>query len=452
MKVRKQYLLALLPTLLLVASSINAQTINTFAGNAKTGSGFLGDGGQAAAALFNNPAAVALDKAGNLFITDFHNNVVRKVSATGIITTIAGNHTVGYSGDGGPATAAQLNGPWGIATDASGNVYISDKENHAIRKINSAGIITTIAGNGKPGYSGDKGAATAALLNHPLGLAIDNSSNIYVADNSNTAVRKINSAGIITTFAGNHIAGYSGDGGPATAACFKNIRYVACDGNNNVFISDTWNSVIRKVNPAGIVSTIAGNYTMKYNGDGGPATAAAIYFPVGITVASDGNLYVADNHNHVIRKIDNQAYISTVVGNGTRGASGDGGPATAAQLTNPTSIVIDATGKLYVVEFAKNDIRVINMPTDIKPLTTTNNSLTVYPNPSHGAFTVALPEYKTPASIAIIDEAGKVAETRVLDHADAQNVAFNLSNVAAGSYIVKVVAGGIISSTKIVIE
>jgi hypothetical protein len=452
MKIGKQNWLLALAIAVCAPAMLSAQTINTFAGKAGTGS-YKGDGGLATAGALNKPASVAVDKQGNVFIADFYNNVVRKVSPAGIITTIAGNNTEGYCGDGGPATAAKLHGPWGVAADEAGNVYFTDKENHAVRKVNTSGIITTIAGKGKPGYWGDNGPATAALLNHPLGLAVDNAGNIYVADNSNTAVRKINAAGTISTFAGNHKAGYSGDGGPATAASFKNIRYVACDANGNIFISDTWNSVIRKVNPAGIVSTFAGNHTMKYSGDGGQATAAGIYFPVGITVAADGSLYIADNHNHVIRRVGSDGLISTVVGNGTRGYSGDGGPATASQMANPTSIAIDATGKLYIAEFVHNLIRVVNMPGEVKPIADGNpTGINVYPNPSHGAFTVSLPEYKTPAAIAIIDVAGKVVENRVLSQPNAQAVPFMLNNAAAGSYIVKVVSGGITESVKIVVE
>ncbi len=431
----------------------NAQTISTFAGNMAKGAGYNGDGGQANAAQLNKPSSIALDRAGNVYITDFQNNVVRKVNADGVITTIAGNGTEGYSGDGYKATAAQLHGPWGVAVDAAGNVYISDKDNHAIRKVTAAGIITTIAGKGKPGYSGDKGPATAALLDHPLGLAIDKTGNIYIADNSNTAVRKINTAGIITTFAGSFSAGYSGDGGLATNAKFKNIRYVACDGAGNVYISDTWNSVIRKVDAAGNISTVAGNQTQKYTGDGGAATNAGIYFPVGIAVEDDGTLYIADNHNHVIRKVDKDGIISTVAGNGVKGFSGDNGPATTAQLTNPTSIVVDPTGRLLIAEFAHNIIRQINVPAKVKVMTDAAGSgLTVYPNPSHGAFNVQLPEYKNPTSVSVMDIAGRVIETRIMERSNAQIVSFNLTNVAAGNYVVKVIGDGNIHTTKVVID
>ena len=450
MKACKHSLL-LLVAITLVTTFSAAQVITSFAGKAMQG--YSGDGGQAGNCLFNKPVCIAIDKAGNLFVTDFHNNVVRKINTTGIVSTVAGNNTAGYSGDGGSATATQLNGPWGIAVDTIGNIYIADKENHAIRKVNTTGIITTIAGKGKPGLAGDGKPAADALLNHPLGLAVDNAGNLYIADNSNTLVRQINPAGIITTFAGNRKAGYSGDGGPATRASFKNIRYIACDNNGNVYISDTWNSVVRKVDAAGIVTTVAGNHTMKYTGDGSHATAAGIYFPVGITVALDGSLFIADNHNHVIRKVDNNGIITTVAGNGTKGSSGNGGPATAAQLANPTSIAIDGAGKLYVVEFPNNTIRLVNIPEAIKataPMAT--STLNVYPNPSHGAFTVALPEYKVPANITIIDAVGKTIEVRLLETGNAQNVPFTLSNVAAGDYIVKVVAGDKAASVKIVIE
>lgn len=435
------------------AFTLQAQTISTFAGSMAKGAGYNGDGGQANAAQLNKPSSIALDKAGNVYITDFQNNVVRKVNAEGVITTIAGNGTEGYSGDGYKATAAQLHGPWGIAVDEAGNVYFSDKENHAIRKVNTAGIITTIAGKGKAGYSGDKGLATAAMLDHPLGLAIDKAGNIYIADNSNTAVRKINTAGIITTFAGSFSTGYSGDGGLATNAKFKNIRYVACDGIGNVYISDTWNSVIRKVDAAGYISTVAGNHTSKYSGDGGAATNAGIYFPVGITATDDGTLFIADNHNHVIRKVDKDGIITTVAGNGTKGYSGDNGPATTAQLTNPTSIVAAPDGRLLIAEFAHNIIRQVNVPAQVKSMSEADGTrLNVYPNPSHGAFSVQLPEYKTPASISVADITGRVIETRMMEKNSTQVVSFNLINVAAGNYIVKVVVDGNTNTAKVVIE
>lgn len=449
MKAYKQKI-SLLIALVICSCAVSAQTISTFAGNKVTA--YAGDGGQATAGSLNKPSSIATDKQGNVFIADFYNHVVRKVNAAGMMTTIAGNNTVGYSGDGGPATAAQLNGPWGIATDNDGNIYFSDKENHAIRKVSTTGIITTIAGKGKPGYMGDGKPATAALLNHPLGVAVDNSGNIYVADNSNTAVRKISANGIISTFAGNHKAGYSGDGGPATAASFKNIRYVACDNAGNVYISDTWNSVIRKVNAAGVVRNYAGNHTMKYSGDGGAATAAGIYFPVGIAIAADGSLYIADNHNHVIRKVGSDGTITTVAGTGSKGSSGDGGAATAAQLTHPTSIALDGSDKLYVAEFANNLVRVITVPAEVKTATNATAELNVYPNPCQGAFTVALPEYTVAATICVMDVQGKVLTTRVLEQPNAQKVPFSLSNAAPGNYLVKVNAGEKTAVVKLVVE
>ena len=218
-------------------------------------------------------------------------------STTGIITTIAGNGIAGYSGDGGLATNAELNNPYGVAVDSNGNIYIADTNNNRIRKVNSTtGIITTIAGNGTAGYSGDGGLATNAELYYPYGVAVDSNGNIYIADTYNNRIRKVNSTtGIITTIAGNGTAGYSGDGGPATNAQLNYPYGVAVDSSGNIYIADTDNNRIRKVNSTtGIITTIAGNGNPGYSGDGGPATNAELYDPSGVAVDSNGNIYIAD--------------------------------------------------------------------------------------------------------------------------------------------------------------
>ena len=420
-----------------------AQTISTLAG--KKQSGYSGDGGPASASLLYKATCVVTDKAGNLFVSDFCNHVVRKIDRQGIITTIAGNHIMGYSGDGGPATAAQMKCPWGLAIDATGNLYIAEKENNIIRKINTEGIISTIAGNGTQGYSGNGGAATAAQLNHPLGVAVDKAGNVYVADNSNNVVRKINPAGLINTIAGNHSAGNSGDGGQATAASFRNPRHVAVDEAGNVFVSDTWNSVVRKIAATGIITTVAGNRSKSYTGDGGQATAAGIYYPVGITVGADGCLYIADNHNHAIRKVDNNGIITTVAGNGVKGYSGDNGPATTAQIANPTSITIDETGKLYIAEFENNLVRVVNLPSFAS-----YGHIKIYPNPTQNSITMELPEYTANPTVYISDVTGKVLETKALETSKPQRVSFNLAGLAAAAYIINVTAAGKTYSERVV--
>jgi len=271
-------------------------------------SGYSGDGGTATAALLYEPVDVAIDNGNNLYIVDNGNNNIRKVNSAGIISTIAGGLGIGYGGDGGAATAAVLNAPEGIAVDGTGNIYIADWGNNVIRKVDTFGIISTIAGNDALGigYSGDGGAATAAQLNGPYGIAVDDAGNIYFAEQGNNVIRKVNTSGIISTIAGNHILGYGGDGGPATAAEFYNPTGVAVDAAGNIYIADGGNNVIRKVNPVtgGIITTVAGNYILGsgYSGDDGPATDAQLSGPNAVTADVLGNIYIADANGY-IRKV-----------------------------------------------------------------------------------------------------------------------------------------------------
>lgn len=275
--------------------------------------GYSGDGGPATSATFYSPTALAFDNAGDLFIADFSNNRVRKVDhATGIITTVAGNGNHGFSGDGGPATSAQLWYPAGLAFDAAGNLFIADQENERIREVDAAtGIITTVAGNGINGYAGDGGAATSAELFFPQGLAIDSSGNLFVADRYLGAIREIQAGtGIITTVAGNGILGYSGDGGAATSAELDHPYAVAVDPAGNLFIAEGSGNRIRVVDKlTGIITTIAGDLSWAYGGDGGPAGSAKLYQPEGIALDSAGNLVIADTINYRIREIFNGAFV-----------------------------------------------------------------------------------------------------------------------------------------------
>ena len=274
------------------------------------------------------------------------------VKATGDIITVAGNGTAGYSGDGGPATAAELNGPDGVAVDSAGDLFIADTVNNVIREVVKAtGDIITVAGNGTAGYSGDNGPATAAELDSPRGLAVDSAGDLFIADSGNNVIREVVKAtGDIITVAGNGTAGYSGDGGPATAAELNDPNGVAVDSAGDLFIADTDNNVIREVVKAtGDIITVAGNGTAGYSGDGGPATAAELNGPVGVAVDSAGDLFIADNGNNVVREVVKATGdIITVAGNGTAGYSGDNGPATAAELNNPCRVAVDSAGDLFV--------------------------------------------------------------------------------------------------------
>lgn len=374
----------------LIPSIVEGQIITTVAGNGTYV--WAGDTGQATAAPVAGPFGVAFDISANMYIADFGFARVHKVNTSGIISQFAGNGSGSYCGDGGPAIAACIPKPFDVATDAAGNVYIADYYNNAIRKVNTAGIITTVAGNGTHGYTGDGGPATAAQLEYPNGVTCDAAGNIYIT--SSHSVRKVNTAGIITTIAGDSIAGYSGDGGPATAAKLFQPWGVTVDAVGNVYITDNNNNVIRKVNTAGIITTIAGNGlgagtgTGGFSGDGGLATAAELYTPIGgVALDGAGNMYISDFKNNRIRMVNAAGIISTIAGTGfgapTSGAfSGDGGLATAAELYYPMGVDFDAAGNLYISDEGNYRVRMIsNVDVSVNATERVNESISIYPNP-----------------------------------------------------------------------
>ena len=287
-----------------------AGILSTFAGMSGQG-GYSGDGGPALSARIFSPESMIRDNAGNFYFTDQNGDVIRKIDPAGIITTITGHLPLGYSGDGGPLNMARFNKITCIAFDNSGNLFIADAQNHAIRKVNAAGIITTVAGTGVAGFSGDGGPATAATLFKPIGIAIDASDNLYIGDVGNLRVRKVNTGGIITTFAGNGTVGYPGDGVPATSAAVVEPLDLAVDIAQNIYFVERNNSVIRKVNTAGIISTYAGNGSLGYTGDGGPPRAAAIGEPYCVYFDNNNNLYISCDRAHVIRKVT--SCLATVI-------------------------------------------------------------------------------------------------------------------------------------------
>jgi uncharacterized protein (TIGR03437 family) len=326
--------------------------ITTVAGNGTCC--LLNDNGPATSAQITLPEDIAVDSAGSLYISDFVHHSVRKVSG-GVITTVAGNGTQGYSGDNGPAISAELAGPYGIAVDAASNLYIGDAPANRVRKV-SGGVITTVAGNGLPGYSGDNGPAASAQLNYPYGVSVDAAGNLYIADSNNYRIRKV-SGGMITTVAGNGTTGFGGDNGPATSAQLQPTG-VAVDAAGSLYIADALNNRIRKVSN-GVITTVAGNGTPAFSGDNGPATNAELYLPYGVAVDAASNLYIADTFNYRIRNVSG-GVITTVAGNGTEGFGRDTGPATSSPLYYPYGVAVDSAGNLYIADTDNQRIRKVS--------------------------------------------------------------------------------------------
>ncbi len=384
--------------------------IQTWAGTGLAG--FSGDTGPGVAARLNGPTGLAIDAAGSLYIADTSNHRVRKVNPEGVIVTVAGNGTAGYGGDGGPATEASLNTPRGLALDGAGSLYIADSGNHRLRRVTPEGVILTLAGAGVGGYSGDGVPGVAARLNSPYGVALDPAGNVYIADRLNRRVRRVSAVdGVITTVAGAGIAGYSGDGGPAAAARLISPVAVAIDVLGSLYVADSDNHRIRKV-AGGLISTVTGSGTFGFSGDGGPvsearldtptalafdpagnlhvadagnhrvrriatgglivtwagsshfrgegaaASSALLFGPRGVATAN-GDVYTADTDNHRVRKVSAAGLITTVAGTGTRGFSGDGGPAVGAQLSSPAAVALDAAGNLYIADSGNSRIRLV---------------------------------------------------------------------------------------------
>jgi sugar lactone lactonase YvrE len=427
----------------LYSGAVGAQIIRTFAGNGITG--YTDSGGVITAAEFNHPWGMAM-AGGNLYIADHINSAIRKIGASGIISTYAGNTIYGFSGDGGPATDAMMRRPAGIAADAAGNVFFTDMSDNRIRKIDTSGIITTIAGNGLRGYSGDGSVATNASLNGPAGIALDAVGNIFIADSGNNVIRKIDAAGTITTFAGTGASGYTGDGGPAAAATLSGPLGIATDPAGNLFIADYLNNVVRKVNTSAVISTVAGTGLAGYSGDGGPATAAAFSRPSSLTFDQTGALYITDEGNNMLRMINTDGAIFLLAGNGTAGYSGDGGLGPNAQMYKPMGVVADSNRNVYIADYINSVIRTINMRTAnvYSPGSTTDQAvITLYPDPTESKinFMISAPP-NTNLEVELQNMIGQTMYRSALT----QRTEINVIDFLPGCYLVNYYSHGVIIS------
>jgi hypothetical protein len=439
----------LVPFMLMAAMSAKGQIITTVVGD---GAGsYAGDGEHATAASCNGPREVDVDQYGNLYIADAGNNVIRKVNiSTNLVSTVAGNGTAGYSGDNGAAISATLFKPSWVSVDNEGNLYIADIGNYVVRKVNTSGIITTIAGTGTNGYTGDGLKAASAELGWPFAVVPDNAGNIYISDYYNNNIRKINSAGIISTYAGTGTGGYSGDGGGAVSARLSTPAGMCIDASKNLYIADYSNKVIRKVTSGGIISTVAGNGTNADAGDGGNATAASFLNPISVTVDPDGNLFISDPGASRIRYVQSSSgTISTYAGDGTPGYSGDGGHGYSAEVNNPAGAKV-AFGNFFFADQNNNVIRVVsgnNFPVSgVKQVTATITVTELLPDPNKGIFTVkgslSAPDDETVA-LEVTNVLGQsFYKNTVVASKGVLNTQITLSNnLSNGLYFLHVVSG-----------
>jgi YD repeat-containing protein len=339
-------------------ATVVGNSISTVAG----GGSSLGDGGPATDARFYLPHTMAVAPDGSLYIADAGQHRVRRIDPDGIITTVAGTGSAGSSGDGGPATSAQLYSPIGVDLGPDGSLYIAEYYGHRIRRVTPDGIIQTVAGTGIAGFSGDGGPATSAQINHPQGIAVAHDGTLFIADMYNHRIRRVGPDGIIETMAGDGVQGFGGDGGPAIDARLNYPSRLMWAPDGSLYLTSGRNDRVRRIGPDGIIDTIAGTGVEGSSGDGGPATAAELAWPLGTALAPDGSLYIAEYHGHRIRRIGSDGIITTVAGTGVSGYSGDGGPARAAEINGPAGLAFDPAGKLYIAERDNNVIRKVEPP------------------------------------------------------------------------------------------
>jgi hypothetical protein len=350
--------------------------INTVAGNGTIG--YSGDGGPATSGQIGGNSGIGFDKQNNYYFVEA-NHTIRKVSSVGILSTIAGNGSPGFGGDGGAATSAILHRPLFVAIGKHDDLFFTDAQNNRVRKIDAAtGVITTIAGNGIGGYAGDGLPATNAELNSPSGICIDTFGNLYISDQSNYRIRKVDISGYITTICGTGVWGIGTDGGLADTTQIGLVNGICSDNYNNIFITD--GDRIRKIDAiTGVISTYAGNGVSGNAGDEGPALAAQLMDPYAITFDRVQRLYIACMYGSVVRVVDSSGVIHRVAGNGTAGFSGDGGVDTAARVNLPEGIAADACGNIYFCDLGNNRIRKVTYPPILTTPTISLSSASSYP-------------------------------------------------------------------------
>ena len=405
-----------------------AQMITTVAGSPEA-EGFAGDGGPATDALLDSPTGVAIDATGNLYIADSLNHRVRRVDLSGIIQTVAGDGTWWDCRDGVPATATCLDRPGAVAVDVAGNLFIVENGNNRVSKVDPAGTITTVAASIGNGFCGDGGPATAACLS-PRAVAVDAAGNLYIADWYNHRIRRVDLTGTISTFAGNGVDWYCGDGGPATSGCLSYPYGVAVDTEGNVFVADVGNNRVRKIDAAGIIVTVAGNGSVGFCGDHGPATSACLNWPGNVALDRAGNLFISDS-SHRVRRVDVTGRIDTVAGSRTRGFCGDGGWPTDACLEFPGGLAVDETGTLVIAEFVGRIRRVDGLAAHIVSLTL-SSPLIAGCRTTRGEVTLALPSVGSTAVMLTSDDPNVVvpAFVRVAAGADSKSFLVQTQAVA----------------------